>query len=173
MRLFFILLILIIFKCNLASGNEKIAFIDLNYIMNNSLAGKSINDFINLSSKKKVEELKQIEIKLKNDEIDLVSKKNIIEEKIYNSKVEEIKKRVNNYKIDTRNFNKTLEESRIKYTNKLLEKLNPIISDYVEKNSITIVLPKKMIIIGKKNLDITLPILKILDNSSPKISFNE
>ena len=55
----------------------------------------------------------------------------------------------------------------------MLEKLNPIISDYVEKNSISIVLPKKMIIIGKKNLDITKQILEALDKSVQKINFDE
>ena len=92
---------------------------------------------------------------------------------IYNKKVEDIKARINNYRNDRQNFNKSLDENKIKYTNKLLEKLNPIISGYVETNSITIVLPKKMIIIGKKNLDITLPILKILDETIQKITFDE
>ena len=55
----------------------------------------------------------------------------------------------------------------------LLEKLNPIISNYVEQNSITVVLPKKMIIIGKKDLDITRQILEMLDKSIKKINFNE
>ena len=103
----------------------------------------------------------------------LFQKKNIIDENMYNSKVEEIRKRIKNYKTEREKFNKSIKENKIKYTNKLLEKINPIISDYVEKNSITIVLPKKMIIIGKKNLDITLPILKILDKSVEKIKFNE
>jgi len=123
--------------------------------------------------KKKNDEFKIIENKIKKDENELLAKKNIIEKNIYNKKVEDIKARINNYKNDRQNFNKSLDENKIKYTNKLLEKLNPIISGYVETNSITIVLPKKMIIIGKKNLDITLPILKILDETIQKITFNE
>jgi len=35
------------------------------------------------------------------------------------------------------------------------------------------VLPKKMIIIGKKNLDITSQVLDALDKSFQKINFNE
>tara|TARA_Y100001958_G_C21212163_1_gene537791 strand:+ start:1316 stop:1834 length:519 start_codon:yes stop_codon:yes gene_type:complete len=170
---FFIILVLFFFKFNLAFSGEKIAFIDLNYIMNNSVSGKSINNFINDIKNNKANELKDIETKIKNDENDLISKKNIIDENMYNSKVEEIRKRIKNYKTEREKFNKSIKENKIKYTNKLLEKINPIISDYVEKNSITIVLPKKMIIIGKKNLDITLPILKILDKSVEKIKFNE
>ena len=170
---FFIFLILFFLKFNFVFSEEKIAFIDINYIMNNSVSGKLINKFINDIRNKKINEFKEIENKIKIDENELISKKNIIDEDIYNSKVNEIRQRINNYKTDRQSFNKGIEENKIKYTNKLLEKLNPIISNYVEQNSITIVLPKKMIIIGKKNLDITLPILKILDKSVQKIDFNE
>ena len=172
MRYFFILIIFF-FKCNIAFSEVKVAFIDLNYIMNNSISGKSINKFINDKRNKKNDEFKQIEKKIKIDENELISKKNIIDKDVYNSKVNEIRKRINNYKTDRQKFNNSVEKNKIKYTNKLLEKLNPIISDYVVKNSITIVLPKKMIIVGKKNLDITLPILKVLDKSVQKINFDE
>jgi len=170
---FIFIIILIFFKIEITSANEKIAFIDINYIINNSVAGKSINNFINNLSKEKNENFKTIEKKIKKDEDDLISKKNIIEKSIYTKRVNEIKTRINNYKLERQKFNKYLNERKFKYNNQLLEKLNPIISDYVEKNLITIVLPKKIIIIGKKDLDITQQILQILDNSSQKINFNE
>ena len=50
---FIFIIFLTIFKFEIAAANEKIAFIDLNYIMNNSLAGTSINNFINDLSKEK------------------------------------------------------------------------------------------------------------------------
>ena len=170
---FIFFIILTIFNFKIASANEKIAFIDLNYIMNNSLAGTSINNFINDLSIEKNKDFKLIEDEIKKDENELISKKNIIDESIYNKKVNEIKIRIKDYKLERQKFNKNLNEKKIKYNNFLLEKLNPIISNYVENNLITIVLPKKMIIIGKKDLDITNQILEILNNSVQKINFNE
>ena len=164
---------LLILKFNFVYADQKIAFIDLNFIMNNSLSGKSINNFINTIKDKKIEEFNIIESKIKKDENDLISKKNIIEKKIYNQKVDQIKLRINNYNNDRQVFKKYLDERKIIYTNKLLESLNPIISNFVEKNSISVVLPKKMIIIGKKNLDITVPVMKILDKTIQKINFDE
>ena len=164
--------VLLILKFNFVYADEKIAFIDLNFIMNNSLSGKSINNFINTIKDKKIEEFNIIESKIKKDENDLISKKNIIEKKIYNQKVDQIKLRINNYNNDRQVFKKYLDERKIIYTNKLLESLNPIISNFVEKNSISVVLPKKMIIIGKKNLDITVPVMKILDKTIQKINFD-
>ena len=172
MRFIFIIFV-IIFKFEIAVANEKIAFIDLNFIMNNSVAGTSIKTFINDLSKEKNNDLKIIENEIKEDENELISKKNIIAESIYNKKVNEIRMRINEYKLERQNFNKNLNEKKIKLNNLLLEKLNPIISEYVEKNSITMVLPKKMIIIGKKDLDITKQILEALDKSVQKINFDE
>ena len=170
---FIFFIILTIFNFKIASANEKIAFIDLNYIMNNSLAGTSINNFINDLSIEKNKDFKLIEDEIKRDENELISKKNITEESIYNKKVNEIKIRINNYKLERQKFNKNLNEKKIKYNNLLLEQLNPIISNFVEQNSITIVLPKKMVIVGKKDLDITRQILEVLDKTNKKINFNE
>ena len=172
MKLIFFI-ILTIFKLEIALASENIAFIDLNYIINNSVAGKKINIAINELSEEKNKDFKVIETEIKKDENELISKKNIIEESIYNKKVNEIRNRINNYKLERQKYNKNLNDKKIKYNNLLLEKLNPIISDYVEKNSISIVLPKKMIIIGKKNLDITKQILGALDKSVQKINLDE
>ena len=172
MKLFFIV-ILTFLKFEIVLADEKIAFIDLNFIMNNSVAGKSIITFIDNVSKEKNNDFKVIENEIKKDENELISKKNIIEESIYIKKVNEIRIRINDYKLERQKFNKNLNEKKIKYKNSLLEKLNPIISNYVEQNSITVVLPKKMIIIGKKDLDITKQVLEILDKSIQKINFNE
>ena len=86
MKFFFIIIFLIILKFNLVSATEKIAFIDLNYIMNNSIAGKSINTYINDLTKAQNKDFKVIESDIKKDENELISKKNIIEESIYNKK---------------------------------------------------------------------------------------
>ena len=170
---FILISFLFFLKLNIAYAVEKVAFIDLNYIMNNSLSGKSINNFINNLKDKKIEDFNKIESKIKKDENDLISKKNIIDKNIYNEKVSQLKLRINNYNNDREEFKKYLDEKKIIYTNKLLESLNPIISNYVEQNSISVVIPKKMIIIGKKSLDITIPVIKILDKTIQKIKFDE
>ena len=170
---YFFIIILALLKIEIALANEKIAFIDLNFIMNNSMAGSSIKTYLNDLSKEKNKDFNQIEIEIKKDENELISKKNIIEKSIYNQKVNEIRIRINDYKLERQTFNKNLNQKKIKFNNLLLEKLNPIISTYVEKNSITMVLPKKMIIIGKKDLDITKQVLEALDKSVQKIDTDE
>ena len=170
---FFLICFLIILKFEITAASERIAFIDLNFIINNSVAGKSINNYINNLNKEKNDHFKKIESEIKKDENDLISKKNIIEKNIFNEKVNKIKLRINNYKIEKQKFDQNLSEKKFKYNNQLISKLNPIISNYVEKNSLSIVLPKKMIIIAKKDLDITKQILEIFDKTFQKINFDE
>ena len=61
---------------------------------------------------------------------------------------------------------------RIQNTKKILNLLNPIVTKYVEQQSISIVLPKKNIIVGKKNLDITNEILTLLNKQVKKLDFS-
>ena len=99
MRFIFIIF-LTIFKFEIAAANVKIAFIDLNFIMNNSMAGTSIKTFINDLSKEKNKDFEVIESEIKEDENELISKKNVIEESIYNQKVNEIRIRIKDYKLE-------------------------------------------------------------------------
>ena len=128
---FILISFLFILKLNIAHAVENLAFIDLNYIINNSLSGKSINNFINDLKNKKIENFKIIETKIKKDENDLISKKNIIEKSIYDEKVNQIKIRISNYNNERQEFKKYLDERKVLYTNQLLESLNQIISNYV------------------------------------------
>ena len=67
--------------------------------MNNSKSGKSINDFINKKEKNKLNDLKLIENQIKKNENDLISKKNVLEQKVYDQKVKEIQKQIKNYNL--------------------------------------------------------------------------
>ena len=51
----------------------------------------------------------------------------------------------------------------------ILKNINEIISEYSEKNSISIIVEKKSIIIGKSELNITDDILELLNKKIKKI----
>ena len=68
-------------------------------------------------------------------------------------------------------LNDSLNDMKVKNTKKILEFLNPIITNYVEKNSISLVIPKKNIIIGQKKLDITEKIIKLLNDQKKSLNF--
>ncbi len=117
-------------------------------------------------NKKKFEE---IEKNLQTEEKNLISKKNVLSEKEYLNEVQLFKKKVEDYKLSR---SKTINQiTKIKNVAKrsLAESLTPILADYAKKNSISFIIPKQSIIIGKKELDITSSILEILNSKIKSI----
>ena len=164
-------LIIFFFSFTYACADVKIAYIDINSILNNSIVGQSISKHILNIKEIKNKEFASIESQLLDKEKDVIKKKNIIKKKDFEKQVNALKKEVENYNIKKINFGKEIDEKKIKYTKIVLDSLNPIIADYVEKNSISMVLPKKNIIIAKKKLDITSVIMDLLNIQLKKIDF--
>ena len=54
----------------------------------------------------------------------------------------------------------------------LLSELSKIVSDYAKENSISIVLPKKNIFLGKVELDISNSILDVLNKKLKEVKIN-
>ena len=157
MKKFFIFIFF--WNINLSYANENIFYIDINYILENSIVGKSINTQIKKIQNKENENFKIEEKKLIEKEKKLISQKNILDEKQFKIELDKHKKNLSNYKKKT------------DYLKIGLNSLNPIISKYVEENEISLVLQKKNIIVAKKELDITIKILELLDNKLKKIEF--
>ena len=86
--------------------------------------------------------------------------------------VGQLNQKVKNYRVMvSENVDKN-NKLKISATKKLIKKLNPILSDYSEKNSISIILQKRDIIIGKNSLNITYDIIKILYENVKEIKIN-
>ena len=78
------------------------------------------------------------------------------------------KRKLKKYRSDKKISEEDINKIKIENTKKILNFLNPIITEYVEKNSISLVIPKKNIIVGKKKLDITDKIVQLLNNETSK-----
>ena len=165
------LLIIFILNFENSYAENKIAYIDINHILNMSIVGQSISKHIKKIKEKKNNELVLIKKKLTDKEEDIIKKKNIIEKNEFEKQVNILKKEIAEYRNKKIKINEEIDKKKIKYTKIVLNTLNPIISKYVEENSITIVFPKKSIVIAKKNLDITTLIMDLLNNQLKKIDF--
>ena len=55
---------------------------------------------------------------------------------------------------------------------KIIEALNPIITTFLKKESVQILLQKEQIVFGDNELDITEEILKLFNEKHKKIKFN-
>ena len=166
-----VVLIFTIFLYNSsAKSNEKFVYIDIEKIMTMSKAGKSINKQLEKLHSKNIKKYKEIENTLKQDEVKITSQKNILDKNEYKKKIIELKKRAREYRNERKEDLTSLNKKREEATNKLLNTINPILIDYSNNNSISMILQKKNIIIGKSELDITEEILKLVDSKISKIN---
>ena len=65
-----------------------------------------------------------------------------------------------------------INKLRIGATNKLISKLSPILKEYAKENSISLILQKKNIIMGKKEIEITDEILSLTNKKIKDIKVN-
>ena len=152
------------------SANEKIVFIDLDFIVNNSLAGKTAILQIEDEKNSSLFAIQKMEQDLKDEENKVMIQKNVISENEFSSKINNLKNKIKKYQELRIQKNNKLNQLSASAKNKLILSLNPILNEYSKKNSISMVLQKKSIIIGKSDLDITQQILIEFDNKVKKIN---
>ena len=157
---------------NLLKANELISYVDMDLLMNSSEAGKSITSQLTAIHKKTTTELKKIEEELKKEESDLIKQKNVISNEEFEKKLSLLRNKASDYQKQRKKFNDSINKKRLDATSELVSLIQPILAEYANNNSISIIFQKKNIIIGKTELDITEDVLKILNENHKKIVIN-
>ena len=172
MKIFFAKLFFFIILTGISSANENIRFININYIVDNSEVGKSLNKIIENKSKKILSELNDLSNKIQDKKNKIISQKNILKKEEYEKLVRTYDDEVKKYNNIRKKKNEDFNRFRIDSQKKIIQTLNPIIKSFLEKESIQILLQKDKIIFGDDNLDITEKILKIFNEKHKKIKFD-
>jgi len=168
MRKIFIILFIYVFQFNITLANTTISFIDMDKVISTSKPGLSIIKQLNNINKKNSIKFENDGKKLKEKEAKLISQKNILSEKDFQSKVIKLKLEINDYKENRNKINNDFNKLKINNTKKFLKQINPILIKYSSDKSISIILQKKDLIMGKTTLDITDEIINIVDNNIDK-----
>ena len=154
-KIIYILIIILIFNLNLAHSNDKVSFINLDLLIQQTNIGKLILKDIEQVNKKNIENLKIKESELKSIEDDIKKKKNIISKDEFENEVIRLRQNIKKFK----NYkNKLVSEIENKKNNDIKEfftKVNPIIQNYMDNNSIDILLERKNVFMSKNSSDIT------------------
>ena len=162
----FIFYIFFFFLINLSFsyGNEKVRFINLEFLFENTNLGKSISFKLNELNNKNLEKLKLDEKKLIDKDNEIKKTQNILSEDELKIKIKNLNEEL---KIFNNNNNEKIKSFFIEkffYFDGFFDKINPFIQQYLDQKSITLLLDKKNIFIGKSNIDITDDILKIIND---------
>ena len=157
-RLFFIL----IFFLNITQTNssEPIAYVDMDFIIQNSEIGKKTLDSIKILNDKNINALKKKEKILKDLESKIISKKKNISKDNFDKEVLLLKDKANKFKQEQSKMVQDFNNFKKKELDGILNKISPIINAYMEKKSVKILLDSKNILIGRSNLNLTNEVIK-------------
>ena len=172
MKFFFVKIFFIFLLVGISNANDNIKFININYIVNNSEAGKDLNKIIENKSKKITSELNNLGKKIEDKKKKIISQKNIHKKEEYEKLVKIYEDEVKKYKDIRIKKNEDFNQFRVNAQKKIIEALNPIITAFLKNESIQILLQKEQIIFGDNKLDITEKILKIFNDKHRKIKFD-
>ena len=151
-------------------AQEKIAILDLKYVLNQSKAGKGAQDFLKKSFSNNQKKFADIEANLKKEENDLLSKKNILTKDEYNKKADLLRKKVIDYQSQRRASLDKIASQRTESKETLLKKINPILDAYMKENNVSLVIDKKYSLGGNPEFDITKIIVEKLNKELPSLN---
>ena len=168
------LVLILFFYLNFLSSSvlasDKIVYIDVDFIMSNSKVGKYVSKKIEEGHKKNISSFKKIEDDLKKEEAKIVKKRSVLSSEDFQKEITKLREKANDYRILRKEKIDKITKQRLSATAKIIKELRPILAEYSDKNSISIIVEKKNIIIGKSELDVTKDILILLDEQIKKIS---
>ena len=162
---YFLIFTIILFNCSNLNAEDKTFYIDVDYLINNSIQGKLILKNLNEINKKNILLFRSSETELKKNEKEIEKIKNIISEEELKQKVKNLRNEIILYQDNKKNKKKEFNLKKNDELKKFIKKLSPIIEKFMKKNSIGIVLDKKNIFIADSKYDITGEILIIVNES--------
>ena len=154
---------------NSIKANDKVSYVDMDFLITNTIAGKSLLENFKKEEKSKVDKFKISDENFKNKEKKILAKKNLVTNDEINKELRSLQVEFQNYR---KNKIKEIEELKAKRNRNILnfiKLINPIIEKYMSDNSIAILLDKKNIFIASKNYDITKNLITLIDKDIKSI----
>ena len=147
-------------------------YLDFKFILNNSTAGKKVQDSLQKRLKNGVDSLNTKEKSLQEEEKKMIQQKKVISQEEYVKKVKALRKKVSSLQKERNSLLEKISKDRAKARNELLKNLNPIIKDYMQEKKIRLIVDKKNIISADEKLDITKDIMNALNAKLKSIKLN-
>ncbi len=162
-KFYTIFIVLIIFS-SASNSEEQIVYLDLDSVVNNTKAGKSILSKLEKSKNLSLLKFEKKEKDLKKIEEEIKKQKNVISEDEFKKRLVEFRKEITKFRQDKQKvINEFNQKKQIEFS-EFFKKITPIIEKYVNEKKIDIVLDKKNIFVATKKKDITKEIINIINS---------
>ena len=170
-KFFIINIFFLIFNLSFAE-EQKIVYLNVDKIMQQSIAGKSIKKQLENIYNNNLKKFKKNDEILKKKEKKIIAQKNILSKEDFQKELTGLRTEIINFQKEQVKARDEMNKLRIGATNELIKKLSPILEDYAKKNSISLILQKKNVVMGKKEIEITDDILSIANEKIKSIKIN-
>ena len=161
---FFFITILLLFSFNNLKAQEKVAYLDIDFILSNTLVGKSLLNSLKKEEELKINKFKNSDEEFKNEEKSILAKKKLISNDQFNKEIKVLQIKFQEYRNNKVKEIDALKKKRNNNIVNLLNLINPIIEKYMAENSIYMLIDKKNVFIASKNFDITNKLIELIDN---------
>ena len=149
----------------------KVAVIDINYLIDNSIHFNEISKQINNSQIKSKENFQNIEQNLLKIKSELEESKLILSSEEFNIKKEEYYKEVSKFEENILNFNNHYENEIIKIKNIIFARITELVQDYALENGIELVIEKNQYLIAADTININEVIFEQLNKLKMELNF--
>ncbi len=146
-----------------AYSENKIVYLDLDNLVNNTKAGKIILNRLEKSKKDALSKFEKKEKELKKIENEIKNQKNIISEEELKKKLVEFRQEISAFNKDKQIVINEFNKKKKAEFEEFFKKITPIIEKYVNEKKIDMVLDQKNIFVASKKKNITQEIIKIID----------
>ena len=161
---FFLILFFLAVSVNYLKAQEKVSYIDIDYILATSIAGKSLINKLKEEEELKINIFKSKDEDFKQKESKILAKKNLISKEEINKELKLLQIEFNEYRKDKAKQIQELKTKRKRNIVNFLSLVNPIIEKYMSDNSIYMVIDKKNVFIANKDYDITNNLIELINN---------
>ena len=136
-------------------AQQNVAFADIDLIIKNTNVGKATLDKKNKENNINIEKLKSFEKEIKTEEDKINKKKNLISNEEFQKEINKLRIKLNEFNTNKDMMSNSFKIMKSKELENLFKIINPVIQNYMNENSVQILLNSKNIFMGKKEIDLT------------------
>ena len=123
---------------NAYTEEQKIVYLNVDKIMQQSIAGKSIKKQLENLYNKNLDKFKKNDEILKNKEKKIIAQKNILSTEDFQKELSSLRSEIINFQKEQVKARDNINKLRIGATNKLISKLSPILQESVSYTHLTL-----------------------------------
>ena len=151
----FIYLILFFNFFNISNAEQSVKFVNIDLLVNKTKIGNQMLEKISSLDKENIKKLKSFEKQIKEKQDEIKIKKNVISEIEFEKEVTNLNAKILDFNNQKKIMVEELTNIKNKELNLFFKNIKPVVQNYMNENSIDMIVNSKNIFMGNNKSDIT------------------